>query len=86
MSHTETPKTCLHGCGQPVKRNYLPGHDAKHVANIVADSLVHNNMHWTATQVKTMPTPAMHNKLVRALRNAGIVWVPDMQTFHNTNK
>lgn len=33
---TSTTKTCGCGCGAEVKRTYLPGHDAKHKAQLVA--------------------------------------------------
>ena len=74
MNTTDTTPTtetryCLHGCGLPVKGNYLPGHDSKHVAWVLEDIRLGNLSVRSA--LDSMPTPGMYNKLVRSLRNRG---------------
>lgn len=75
---------CLHGCGEVVRNNYKTGHDSKHVANSVQD-IIYSDLplsHAAATHVALMPTPAMHNKLVRALRKVDILWDPETCMFY----
>ena len=64
-----TTRECLCGCGRPVTRTYLPGHDAKHVAFQM--SLVDAGCRGLSEALADMPTPAMYNKLVRRARKSG---------------
>lgn len=64
---------CLHGCGVRTKGGrYLPGHDAKHVAWLLEE--VRLGVTTADAAITQMPTPNMHNKMVRALRKLGYRW------------
>jgi hypothetical protein len=39
MASKENTRTCGCGCGKPVTRTYLPGHDAKHKSALIATVL-----------------------------------------------
>lgn len=68
---------CLCGCRTPVDRNYAPGHDARHVATLVRETL----NAWTdeypmyATEqvwqraIRVLPTDALRNKYRRRMCN-----------------
>jgi len=40
----ETPNPCGCGCGAPVRRRYLPGHDAKHRSRLLAEMRAGNGL------------------------------------------
>uniref|UniRef100_A0AAU6R709 SprT-like protease n=1 Tax=Micrococcus phage Olihed TaxID=3092209 RepID=A0AAU6R709_9CAUD len=73
----ETPKegpVCAHGCGMTTKGGrYLPGHDAKHVANLAADIAVGTRTPKDALAEIGLPhgSAALHNKLVARLHKMG---------------
>ncbi|QCQ57453.1 hypothetical protein SEA_SUCHA_8 [Microbacterium phage Sucha] len=81
--HTKASKPatiCAHGCGESTKGGrYLPGHDAKHVANLFAD------IKYSAKPVKEalaeLPTPALHNKLVNKLHREGWTFDAEARTW-----
>lgn len=54
-------EVCACGCGQPARRKYLPGHDAKHVARIY--KLVRRGELTRRDGVKELPTKPLKNKL-----------------------
>lgn len=57
---------CLCGCGQTARRNYLPGHDARHLAYVVAsykESLEYGYSALTlAEHLSALPTEALVRK------------------------
>lgn len=68
-------RQCLCGCRTPVDRNYAPGHDSRHVANLVRQTLAawtsEYPMHETAQAWKlalqVLPTGALRNKYRRRM-------------------
>lgn len=72
MDNNTESRYCLHGCGQEVRGNYKPGHDAKHVAWLLEE--VRLGITTADEAIGQMPTPNMHNKMVRSLRNRGFRW------------
>lgn len=76
---TPAETLCQHGCGLPTKGGrYLPGHDAKHLANIMADvnlGLLTPEAALLPLRVENGGSAALHNKLVARLNKAGWVWM-----------
>lgn len=63
-----TGKSCKCGCGRSVRREYLPGHDAKHVAWAVS-RVVYNEERWEDL-VYEFSTPALAQKFTDRLNRA----------------
>jgi hypothetical protein len=61
---TAATGTCLCGCGEPTARNYRPGHDARHVSQLVRE--VAAGLDKRAA-LKGLPTEPLRAKLTRAL-------------------
>jgi hypothetical protein len=53
--------SCACGCGQPARRQYLPGHDAKHVAKVYKQVMKGQLGRRDAT--KQLPTKPLKDKL-----------------------
>ena len=75
MSERETFTTspdCLCGCGSQTRGgNYRPGHDAKHVAWLMAMVRCGYDCNFA---IEKLPTPALHNKTAAQLRRAGYTY------------
>jgi hypothetical protein len=56
---------CTCGCGQPANRQYLPGHDAKHVAELVRK--VKSGELGRREAAKMLPSAALKNRLRQRL-------------------
>lgn len=63
-----TGKECKCGCGRPVRKNYLPGHDAKHIAWAVS-RILWNDERWEDL-VYEFSTPALAQKFTDRLNRA----------------
>lgn len=63
-----TGRECKCGCGRPVRREYLPGHDAKHVAWAVS-RVIWNDERWEDL-VYEFSTPALAQKFTDRLNKA----------------
>jgi len=55
------PNRCTCGCGQPANRQYLPGHDAKHVAKLVRK--VKSGEMGRREAAKMLPSSPLKNRL-----------------------
>lgn len=68
MTKNET-KTCRCGCGQPVKKDYRQGHDARHVSNLVLAAVTGQVTYEAA--IKDLDAQArLITKFERAYNNA----------------
>jgi hypothetical protein len=64
-STTSTTGNCLCGCDEPTTRNYRPGHDARHVSNLVRE--VTGGTLDKRGALKALPTEPLREKFTRAL-------------------
>ena len=84
-NQTTLPSTgpvCAHGCGMTTKGGkYLPGHDAKHVANLAAD-IKYGALTPALAFVELASSPNLHNKLARQLHKMDWVYDADTQTWN----
>lgn len=65
---TNTTGKCLCGCDEPTSRNYRPGHDARHVSNLVRE--VTGGSLDKRAALKVLPTEPLREKFTRSLGKA----------------
>jgi hypothetical protein len=65
MTKNQPTGTCLCGCGEPAGRNYRPGHDARHVSNLVR--AVAEGTTDKRAALKALPTEPLREKFTRAI-------------------
>ncbi|TXK18443.1 hypothetical protein [Homoserinibacter sp. GY 40078] len=63
--NTPEPGTCKCGCGEQVKRDYRPGHDARHVSQLTR--AVREGAIEKRVALRLLPTESLREKLTRTL-------------------
>lgn len=82
-STKDTARECACGCGIAITTSatYKPGHDAKHVSVTLAYIAAGNLTPAQGLAIFADSRPALHNKLARALRNAGYTYDAKAKTW-----
>jgi hypothetical protein len=69
-----TPGICRCGCGETARRNYRPGHDARHVGQLLAIAKAEfpgvPDHEKAKALYELLPTEPLRAKLYRAIDNA----------------
>ena len=69
--NTTTPATCKCNCGQTVgpKATYRPGHDARHVSDLLATIVEHQEFDMITKYQTDLPSTALKEKFANAVEN-----------------
>lgn len=69
--NTTATATCKCNCGQTVgpKATYRPGHDARHVSDLLATIIEHQEFEMIEAYQKDLPSVALRAKFAKAVEN-----------------